>query len=267
MKYCIRKTIMASAAAAALLAIVGCETTAPAPAVPRIAPDFDYTPVEVATGDVDITLAVVGSSVETTVPVFKDFAKNMAQDFLELLSAIGYRTRGPYVSYDEMTFPDKEASDLILSADYDFDHDTLSLTATEAPTLASAIRDLGVILGTRSSASSSTPRNCTYSGPITVASRVTLVLYESLSRERMWTKSLNLEPIEATLEGTYAFPCEAPPSLAQILVEEDQFYTDLGKQMEAQYQDALRTTHAHLDPREVARISKQADPLRERKRY
>ncbi len=66
MKPLFREPLRIVIATITLFVVSGCETTAPAPTAPRIAPDFDYTPVEVATGDVDITLAVVGSSVETT---------------------------------------------------------------------------------------------------------------------------------------------------------------------------------------------------------
>ncbi len=75
------------ATAVLLLVVTGCETTAPPPSVTRVAPSFDYMPPEVAGGDVDITLAVLGSSIETSVPVFQGFASNMEEDFLEVLNA------------------------------------------------------------------------------------------------------------------------------------------------------------------------------------
>ena len=261
MNHSVSISTRAWAIAAAFLIVAGCETTAPAPTVPRVAPEFDYTPPELANDKVDITLAVVGSSVGTSVPVFKDFATNMAQDFMEVLTSLGFRVRGPYDSYDQMTFPDKQGSELLLSAEYDFSHDISGLKAIEVASLSSLLETLG---GSTSSKASAT---YTYSGPVTVTSRITLVLYESLSHERMWTKSLSLSPIEVNLQGTAAFPGYSPPSLADLLTEEDKFFTDLGKELGAQYQEAMRSTYVHLDPKEVAMVSRQADTLRERKRY
>ncbi|MCZ0944366.1 MAG: hypothetical protein OXJ53_15030 [Gammaproteobacteria bacterium] len=235
--------------------------TEPTPQATRNAPVFDYTPPESDRGNVDITLAVVGSRFEAPAPVFWTFAANMSKDFVEVLNAIGFRVQGPFDSYDQMTFPQKEGSELILSAEYDFSYDTSALQATSDTG--------GALLGALifgSQSSSDSPRY-RFSGPVTVRSRVTLVLYESLSRERMWTKSLSFEPIQVALQGTYAFPDRSLPSLEAILSQEDQFYNDLSTQLEARYQEAMRSTYAYLDPKEVAMVSRQADSLRQRKRY
>ncbi len=250
------------------LIVTGCETTAPpsTTSAARVAPSFDYTPAEVAGGDLDITLAVVGSSVETSVPMFKSFVSNMEEDFLEVLNAIGYRVRGPFGSYDEMTFPEKEGSELLLSADLSFDYDTSGLKAVPVASIFELLSATSEILGTGSGRESDSS-TYTFSGPVILTSRVTLVLYESLTRERMWTKSLNLKPIKLALKGTHAFPRKEPPSLRELLTEENQFFTDLGRQLNAQYQSALHSTYTHLDPREVRLVSEQAETLRARKRF
>ena len=245
-----------------LLSTTGCETAPTAP-TERIVPKFDYTPPEIAGGDVDITLAVVGSVIETSVPMFQEFATNMAGDFMETLNVIGYRVRGPYRTYDQMTFPDKEGSELILSADMSFDYDASGLEAVEVASLLSALQ---TITGSPSR-SQSDSLSYTFSGPVTLTSRITLVLYESLTKERMWTKSLSLDPIQVTLEGSHVFSSKSRPTLRQLLEEENQFYTDVGRKLGEQYQRALSLTYSHLDPREVQKVSAQADSLRERKRY
>ena len=110
------------AALVVLMAVLATSCVAPtAPTAQRIAPTFDYTPAANADPmSANITFAVVGSYFETPVPLFEIFSSNMARDFAEILTARGFTIRGPFVSYDEMTFPDKEGSNLILSALVDF---------------------------------------------------------------------------------------------------------------------------------------------------
>lgn len=81
-----------------------------------------------------------------------------------------------------------------------------------------------------------------------------------------YTPTQQAEPIDVALNGTYVFAGE-PPSLAEVLEHENQFYTDLGKALEGQYVEIMERTHAYLDPREMALVDRQADSLRERKRY
>lgn len=133
----------------ALLA-VGCVAPTAGPTGPRTAPTFDYTPAANAEPmSANITFAVVGSSFETPVPLFERFSSNMARDFAEILTARGYTIRGPFQTYDEMTFPDKENSNLVLSAEVDFTPDTSGLELVEIPSLVGTI---DAILGSGRSA-------------------------------------------------------------------------------------------------------------------
>ena len=98
------------------------------PPVRRIEPNFDYNPAEVSPGRTDITFATVGSQFDipfgqTAVPIFKRFADNMANDFGEIITARGYTLRGPFQTFDEMTFVDKDNSNLILTAKVDLQSD------------------------------------------------------------------------------------------------------------------------------------------------
>ena len=244
---------------AAMLA-AGCVAPTAAPTAQRIAPTFDYTPAADAEPmSANVTFAVVGSRFETPVPLFERFSSNMARDFAEILTARGYTIRGPFVSYDEMTFPDKENSNLVLSATVEFSPDT---TGVDLVPVASMLGVVDALLG------SSNPSDQRYNvkGMVRVEGRVTLVVAESLTNEKMWTKSVDIEPITVALEGVHVFG--APPSnLADVLKHENQFYTDLGRALAGRYVEIMEKTHAYLDPREMALVDRQADSLRERKRY
>ena len=223
-------------------------------------PKFDYEPAERATPrSTNITFAVVGSEFETPIPLFERFSSNMAGDFVEILTARGFSIRGPFVTYDEMTFPDKENSNLLLFAEVAFDSDTSGLELVEQASLAGL---LGAVTGTsRSSDSKYRVR-----GTVRVDGRVTLVVAESLTKEKMWTKSVNIAPISVPLEGTHVYET-VPSDLSVVLANEDQFFNDLGKELDGQYQEIMRRTFGYLDPREMTIVDRQADSLREKKVY
>ena len=239
----------------------GCVAPTAAPTVQRITPTFDYTPAADAEPmSAKITFAVVGSRFETPVPLFERFSSNMARDFAEILTARGFTIRGPFVNYDEMTFPDKENSNLVLSATVDFTPDTSGL----------AFRQFGTGVWTNAipvlSGTSDQSPKYKVKGTVRVEGRVTLVVAESLTNEKMWTKSVDINPINVGLEGVHVFG--TPPStLAEVLQHENQFYTDLGKALAGRYVEIMEKTHAYIDPREMALVDRQADSLRERKRY
>lgn len=238
----------------------GCVAPTVAPTAQRIAPTFDYTPAAGAEPmSANVTFAVVGSRFETPVPLFERFSSNMARDFAEILTARGFTIRGPFVSYDEMTFPDKENSNLVLSATVDFTPDTNGLDLVPVPALLDVVDSL---LGS----SRTSDQRYNVKGTVRVEGRVTLVVAESLTNEKMWTKSVDIKPINVALEGVHVFG-RAPSNLAEVLQHENQFYTDLGKALASRYIEIMEKTHAYLDPREMALVDRQADSLRERKRY
>lgn len=252
---------VALVAVAALFA-AGCVAPAAGPTTPRVAPTFDYTPAANAEPmSANITFAVVGSRFETPVPLFERFSSNMARDFAEILTSRGFTIRGPFAAYDEMTFPDKENSNLVLSATVDFTPDTSGLETVELATLAGVV---DTVLG--AGRSTSAGRYYKAKGTLRVEGRVTLVVAESLTNEKMWTKSVDIEPVNVPLNGEHVF---AAPDilLAEVLEHENQLYTDLGRALAGRYVEIMERTHAYLDPREMALVDRQADSLRERKRY
>lgn len=244
------------------LVAAGCVAPTTTMSAQRIAPTFDYTPATYAEPmSASVTFAVVGSRFERPVPLFERFSSNMARDFAEILTARGYTIRGPFRTYDEMTFPDKENSNLVLSATVDFTSDTSGLEVVELATLGGAI---DAVLGT--SGRTTSDKRYNVKGTVRVEGRVTLEVAESVTNEKMWTKSVDIEPIDMTFNGEHVFGA-APSDLAEVLKYENRFYTDLGRALADRYVEIMERTHAYLDPREMALVDRQADGLRERKRY
>ena len=223
--------------------------------VRRVEPNFDYNPAETTPGKTDITFAAVGSQFDipfgqTAVPIFKRFADNMANDFGEIITARGYTLRGPFQTFDEMTFVDKDNSNLILTANVDLQSDFSSTTVWYG-----AGGPMGFGL-----------KSYRVKGPVRLTGRISLIISESLTNEKMWTKSVNITPIvvEITPHGGYD---KIHITLADVLQNDDRLYTSLGLKLDRQYQEIMNRTYGYLDPREMALLNKQAAELRKRKTF
>ena len=246
------------------VAIGACTTNKPGPVEQRVEPNFDYNPAEATPGKTEITFAVVGSKFEvpfgsTAVSMFQRFASNMAGDFGEIITARGYTLRGPFETYDEMTVVDKENSELILTAEVDFQSD-FSGTYIE---FVDSFKDrllknysLGIL----------SRGGWKASGQVSVFGRISLIIKESLTNERIWTKSVNISPLTVLLSPSVMYDQEYV-TLVDVLNRDHEFYTTLGKRLDAQYDEILSRTYGYLDPSEMLIISKQASELRKRKIY
>lgn len=222
--------------------------------VRRIEPHFDYKPNEAPVGKADITFAAVGSQFEipfdqTAVPLFERFANNMADDFGEIITARGYTLRGPFRTFDEMTFVDKDNSNLILTAKVDFTTDLSGTSITWHDPFFSFSRGSYKVAGS-----------------IRILGRISLIISESLTNEKMWTKSVNIRPITVELTPMAGYSTNRL-TIANVLDNDTQFYTELGRQLDRQYNEIMNRTYGYLDPREMTLINKQAADLRKKKTY
>ncbi len=264
-------------AAICVLLLIGC--AGGAAKIQRETIVFQYTPkTEAASGSADVTFAVVGSQLakpvqpgQMQVPnqvhakIFVDFASTMTKDFMEVLGAQGFGVRGPFNTYDDMIFPDKEGSDLVLTAEVLFSADT-SRTYLERP--------FALVQPTTST-------RYEIKGPVHVNCDVKLVVSESLTNERMWTKTINIEPFTIYLKSQYRYPLQylAEHSIKYgkvfqgtggvpievILEKENKFHNDLGHALEKQYKEILGKIYTYLDPREMTVVKNQSLEIRKKK--
>jgi len=210
---------------------------------------FDYRPVsEAQPSAAEVTFAVVGASFPRTIDLFRRFGENMKADFFEMLSARGYGVRGPFGSYDEVTFPDKKGSDLLLEPEVHLDGDDSGMEWTQS---------FGVALlgGTAFKGK----------GTLVIQGRVNLVVSESLSHERMWTKSVEITPITVSVAATDLYASPIPVQL--LLEKEAAIYRDVAQALEVQYKAVLERSYQYLDPEEMRLVKKQAAEIRAKKVY
>lgn len=216
---------------------------------PRTNITFDYLPsTKAPVGSADITFAIVNTYFKTPVPMFQGFAENMTKDFQEILTANGYRIKGPFKNYDDMTYPDKAGSNLVLTTSVKFSSDTSQLKWNDVKVMFKSQEEEEYYRA---------------SGSITIKCHINLILYESLTRERMWTKSLSITPLVVHLLSSEKYPSQA--SMRGQLKEDNQFHADLGKALQSQYNEIMGKIEAYLDPREMKILNKQVQELRKMK--
>ena len=145
-------TLQFGIVAVVCLMIAGCAAINTEPEPLRAIITFDYVPTaEAVSGSADVTFAIVGAEfvAPTThqqgVPLqsgmllpsapppllFQQLINNMTKDFEEVLTARGFAVKGSYRTLSEMIYPDKEGSDLILTAKVKFSADTSGLRYTD----------------------------------------------------------------------------------------------------------------------------------------
>ena len=223
----------------ACIVLTGCAVHVE-PEPPRAIITFDYSPPETMPGSANLTFAVVGAKIVggeygTPIPLFKTFASNMTKDFGEILTARGFGVKGPFQNYDIMTYSDKEGSDLILTAEVEFSSDTTQIRYSSIGRLR---------------------------GLIIVSCHVNLVASESLTRNRLWTKSVAITPLTVELISRNVYPNGA--NLATLLINENKFHNDLGRALEGQYTEVLNRIYGYIDPEEMASVGQAAQKVRTR---
>ena len=236
--------------------------------VPRATFTFDYTPLEEATpNSADVTFAVldrqlgaliqegVKQSDSIQVPLFESFANTMMKDFMEVLNAHGYSVKGPFETYNDMMYPDKEGSDLLLTTDIQF-----------------GVDDSGIRWGTVKNRTWAPGKPLHYfvpSGSMTIKCHVDLVISESLTNENMWKKSIVIAPFTVVIPGGLRASGKLKlETLFTLLMRNfNEFHSQVGSALVEQYDDIGSKIYTYLDPREMAIVKNQAMELRKRKVY
>ena len=260
--------------------------------VPRATFTFDYTPLEEATpNSADVTFAVLdrqlgaliqegvkqldseqiifwaGSpvlgyqkrattfSAKAPVPLFENFANTMTKDFMEVLNAHGYSVKGPFETYNDMMYPDKEGSDLLLTADIQFGLDDSGVRWV-------AVKNMTWDPGEPTHYFA--PR-----GSMTIKCHVDLVISESLTNENMWKKSIVITSFTVVIPKTPKFGEKLNSEILFVFLMKrfNEFHSQVGSALVEQYDNIGSKIYTYLDPREMAIIKNQAMELRKRKVY
>jgi hypothetical protein len=246
---------------AALLGIIILEGCAMQTAVkkeepPYVPPSFSFTPPSTApAGSADVTIAIVNASYSENQPwadqwPFTDVSKNMSLDFQQIVTARGFPVRGPFGSYDEMTFPDKKGADLVLQPTLEIRLEMHDLTYRQIPPPLLSLQ---------------TRPTYSMQGKAAISGRVTLSIMESLSKERMWFKTVELPNTVIPWEGEKRYA--SPLSKHDLDFSDPGIAKPLGKTMEGFYAKVMQAAWNYLDPDEMKLVKKQAEEIKKKKVY
>ena len=218
-----------------IIALVFMVIAACAQKPPRAIITFDYTPIpDAAPGSANVTFAIINTQFEGPVALFSTFADNMAKDFAEILTAHGFGIRGPFISYDNMTYSDRQQSDLTLTAEVNFTPDTSQIQWG---------------FGGRPN------------GLVIIKCHLNLIVSKSLTNERLWTRSVAIKPFTVPLSSGKFYSTQA--NLATFLINDNQFYSDVGRALEIQYTEIMNKIYGYLNTKEMVTVAQAARDLRE----
>ncbi len=240
---------------------------------PRQNFSFDYAPSEgsLARTDGNLSFALLKFQVmsyQNPTPEFTlkessvlmdKLTHSLERDFSEIITAQGYGITGPFESHAEMTYPDKEATDLILFTKVviQVDHTNLRWALYEESSWVGRQQDYGY--GIRSFPTS-----------VSIEASFEFHIYESLSKEKLWAKSITLDPL--TIDLTYlssgGIRYQKPePSFEVMLEYDNSYHAAVGGLLEKEYGGIIDRMITYLHPKEMQRVHEAAKRVRAKKVY
>ena len=215
-------------------------------------PRFDFTPPEQAAQKTDLTLAMVNPAFAenfklASISPFSDFSSSMANDFEEMLIARGYNLRGPFSSRDDMVFQDKQNSELIFDVSIDLTFEDRLNSKPQYSAYNNAFLYNSV------------------TGEVVIGGKLNMTLSEPFSAEKIWKKSVLIEPRTINCQGVYKYGSN--PSLAEALSKDPGIRNPIAKFLQEEYKRCLQLAWGHLDPMELTPLKQQVKAIREKVNY
>lgn len=208
--------------------------------VTRQLPKFDYAAQKTAAvGSSNITIALVSptyvSKNENVMSPFNEMARNMGNDFEELLTAKGFKVRGPFDGMGSMLFTDKQNSDFIFAVEIDLTHSGTSEYKQKRKI------DWGAAFGGASDAGIYT---YTYTGSGSFGGTLNITAMSPSVGEKIWKKSIVLHTVPYQYIGSIAWKSpnaniwdnirEDPAVFNAIIGQLERMYTETFKLIETQ---------------------------------
>lgn len=216
---------------------------------------FDFTPPDDHTNDPDkITFLFINPRFSTGVSQsyqmknpFRTFLKNMSVDFVEMLVAKGMPFKGPYESYEETVFSDKNESDLCIESEVDIQFTGSAYHSK--PALYNAY-------GNRVRKA-----QYYYDGNVTLIGKLNLYIYEPHTHVKLWIKSIPLKTKEFYLKSQYKY--DGP----DIPLEDPGIWDVLVYNLDEMYKSTMNTAWKQLDMRELKMRKEEAKKIAEKAGY
>ena len=240
--------------AISLLLLSGCGSMGNIPTQEvRTVKNYDWTPPMIAPAkSSDVTLLLVKPSFAKQFenekePIFKKFRENMGVDFEEMLIARGYSIRGPFASYDEIVFKDKQDADLLMRVEIDFNYEAQQGALKYSADFASAM------LGKEA-------YKYRLDGNLYVGGKVNIIVYEPSTKEKLWIKSISLEDKTIYLKTKkYSYKNDC--------FKDAGYLNAMQSVLDEYYQSAMDLGWKYLEPAELKQLKAQVKAIRSKKTY
>ena len=213
----------------------------------RVNPNFSYSPPQRdSVASTGLTIAILNpifldEDINKAGSPWSDFAKTMANDVEELLTAKGFKVRGPFGSIDEMVYGDKQNSDFIIQIviDLDIKVDRKMKTGMNLLNLGSS--------------------NLSYrvdKGDVTINSNVNLTAISCFTTEKLWKKNLSITQKNFTYAGTVKW--DGYPSVVTEFKQDVNLWNPVCKNLEEIYKSSFDILYRQFDKNEMANIAREA---------
>lgn len=279
----LRHPLPVAAGLTLLLAGLACtppQPVAPRPVVTAYTPKYQFdVPKAEAPGSAKTTIALISYQQNSGDNVSNEFNSRFAKDLQNLLVARGYNVKGPFASKDELAYSDKKGSDFILTYGLSFSSAFSNVQAYEKAKLSqlpdgeiNRIWDgtytnvplLGPMKNYRGDA-------FYFRGEVRTSSKINMTLVESLSSEKLWTKTIDISPAPEPFEtsSVHALPqgMDATTALSKTTFADTGMNNPVFKAADKIYNNAFTAIWKYLDPEELREIKKQSDEIKSKKVY
>jgi len=220
---------------------------------PLVVPDFDFSPSSpVAPGSTEIKMGLIepiysGNFLYSNKSPFRQFRKNLGNDFEEILTARGYILKGPYEAYDLMTYSDKTECELGLDIEIDLNIQQTSGGWKHVPP------NTNPMAFTKSNYS-------TYSGTLNLSGKITISIIETFTRQKLIVKSVPVpqEDITVVAEADYNFGSTGVP------IDDPGVHNPIANSLSKFYKTTLQRGWDMLAKEDLEHVRQQVSEIREK---
>jgi hypothetical protein len=255
---CTKKNTLIAVCTAASSIFFACseskQVTTTVPNVQKNLPKFDYAPKILSkVGSSNITIALLNPTYgdhSLTFDPFENMRKSMANDFEELLTAKGFKVRGPFNQIGEMLYNDKLNSDFIFLVDIDLNFKNINRSVKK-----NTRTNWGKLFDTNSNSMEEV--YYTYKGEGSLTCNLTLTATSSKFGEKLWKKNITLAPTPFKYTGTKQWN-NSSVSLYNEILKDNSVYNEIADVLEKQYIALFELVEKQIEVDEMKTVSTEA---------
>lgn len=220
--------------------------------LPRYNPKYSFEPPQreaVASANVTISIMkpifLLGEFEGNNEEPYNLFSTKMVNDIEALLTAKGFKVRGPFSSRDEMVYNDKQNSDFFLEIAIDYNAEVQRNWKSRYNLL------------TQVSTNQVTTEN------VNITAAVVMTAKSNHTGEKLWKKNLNLGTKSFSYSGSVKWDSQSL-TFRRELTEDNNFWNPYTQQLEKVYTEALTILWKQFDVNEMKSVAVEAKKERER---